>query len=199
MNTTDIINDFTTEARNDFVNRYNEQAEDLLLLEQAWVREKTVPQLLPHESELVERIMERIRVQLETIDEMASDENTDKLTLVIIESELERIQYLLRAYTRGRLRKIDSNQVMDLSLLSVDEQTYLRGHSAMKNQFLTSLLGEEPSIPESDPDNESCHIFVRAQAPFPFRDEDTMQVGDVRVAKWKDVAHGVAEGALHVI
>lgn len=86
-------------------------ADDLQKLKQAWVSERTAPELLPFVQEIVDRVMGRIRKQIEYIEinSMNMTAAPDaKLKLLIVETDLERVKFVLRGYLRARLLKVSS-------------------------------------------------------------------------------------------
>nr|POE65348.1 dna replication complex gins protein sld5 [Quercus suber] len=80
---------------------------DLQALTRAWVNERASPELLPHPSELVDRTMERIKRQIQSIEDMTGTMDPQaNFTLVILQTELERLRYLLRSFLRARIAKV---------------------------------------------------------------------------------------------
>lgn len=171
-----ILDDFEENLKEDYniqTNRSNqieeEKCNDLLELQQAWVQEKTVPELLPYKESLIDRIMNRVRKQLEFIEinsvELQTHEKDIKLMLVIIESELERIQFLIRAYVRIRLSKIDrfalyiQNSTTEIKKLNNDEVMYMEGHLAMLHElFYQQYLKKMPNGGGVESDNSNSNI-----------------------------------------
>lgn len=104
-------------------------------LKTAWISERMAPNILPFEHALVERIMERIREHLLFIEEntlMLAEKRDMKMKLLIVESELERVKFILRGYLRQRLAKIDKytvyiqkNADSELFKLSESEKLYM--------------------------------------------------------------------------
>ncbi|KAL8419802.1 hypothetical protein RB594_002822 [Gaeumannomyces avenae] len=126
---------------------------DLQLLTRAWVAERSAPELLewPADS-LFERINERIKEQIETVEEMTG--NMDPKTnfaLIVIQTELERYKFLVRSYLRARMAKIDKHTLHYLSTpalrarLSESELAYATRHQALlHNHYLSSFLASFP-------------------------------------------------------
>ena len=82
-------------------NLNEEKALDLELLTQVWIRERSIEEILPYESDLMERIIERVQEQVEFLEINSEDslinEKTMKLVLIIVETELEKVRYLLKS------------------------------------------------------------------------------------------------------
>ncbi|KAL4929350.1 putative GINS DNA replication complex subunit Sld5 [Aspergillus undulatus] len=96
---------------------------DHQLLTRFWVAERSVPELLPWPARLMDRMMERVRQQIETIEDLAaassdptsttasSSSQNATLTLSILQTDLSRTQYLLRSLLRQRLSKITKHSM----------------------------------------------------------------------------------------
>lgn len=96
---------------------------DHQLLTRSFVSERNSPELLPYPSALLSRVMERIQMQIGRIEELASgggyeDSSANRghgsgggagnvnLVLSILQTDLGRTQYLVRALLRVRLGKV---------------------------------------------------------------------------------------------
>ncbi|OGE56711.1 hypothetical protein PENARI_c003G11372 [Penicillium arizonense] len=92
---------------------------DHQLLTRFWVAERAVSEVLPWPAPLMERMMDRVRMQIETIEDLAaSSGDTDlqkttnthnpnlNLRLSILQTDLARTQYIIRSLLRARLAKI---------------------------------------------------------------------------------------------
>ncbi|EDN10096.1 GINS DNA replication complex subunit Sld5 [Histoplasma capsulatum] len=99
---------------------------DAQLLIRLWVTERGVPELLPWPGALMERVMERVRKQVEKIEDLtaaASDPSTSKnpntnLKLSILQTDLSRTQYVIRSLLRQRLSKLTKHSLHYLLLSS---------------------------------------------------------------------------------
>lgn len=195
-------------ANHDLIQK--QKRNDLQLLQEAWIKEKMVPDILPYEEGLIERILERIRKQLEFIEmnsiELQTEEKDIKLMLVIVESELERIQFLIRSYVRLRLQKIDKYALYiqqnsaEREKLNLDEVTYMEGHLSMlyelfDEQFLKKIHVKTTNIGEDElmidePDLDS-HVLFRCETESRAHVEGeffTLKRGEVYVMRYKTVA-----------
>lgn len=239
QNQQDIVRDIIGNFENEFHQGLNasrggmrgdaiiarQKAEDLKTLQDAWIKEKMVPDILPYEEELIERVLERIRTQLEFIEmnsvELQTQEKDIKLMLVIVESELERVQFLIRSYVRLRLRKIDRYALYiqengeERGKLNADEVTYMEGHLAMlyelfEEQFLRRLgggnLGEDAAMVEMPP--RDAHVFFTCTeaAHAHVEGEDNgengqlaLRPGEVYVMRYASIAEALSRGAAAVI
>ncbi|KAL2870989.1 putative GINS DNA replication complex subunit Sld5 [Aspergillus lucknowensis] len=112
---------------------------DHQLLTRFWVAERSVPELLPWPGRLMDRMMERVRQQIETIEDLAAasseytsttttgqgastntststSTSTATLKLSILQTDLSRTQYLLRSLLRQRLSKLTKHSMHYLLL-----------------------------------------------------------------------------------
>ncbi|EAT89609.1 hypothetical protein SNOG_02878 [Parastagonospora nodorum SN15] len=173
------------------------ETRDLQELTRCWVAERVAPEILPWPSELMNRVLDRIRKQIELVEDQTG--NMDPKTnfkLIIIQTELERFKFLVRSFLRARIKK---------PLLSASEYQYLTSHhSLLSTHYSSSFLSQFPAslqrlddttggISMIDKPDEDKAVFVRA-----LRDvgdiyvEGTdrrfeMKRGDVWVVRWSAV------------
>jgi GINS complex subunit 4 len=122
-------------------------------LTRLWTSERTCPDLLPWPTELMQRVMARVRAQITRIEDLAagivptnisgntgSGNQNLNLTLSILQTDLSRTQFLIRSLLRQRLAKITKHAAYYLTqlnaetkagLLSPAEGEFLRGHQAL--------------------------------------------------------------------
>ncbi|XP_031847309.1 DNA replication complex GINS protein SLD5 isoform X1 [Nomia melanderi] len=79
----------------------------LLAMEEAWLNEKFAPEILPHQSDLVDCMFQQI-THME--DNMKRLEKGD-LRLMVHRMELDRIKFVVSSYLRARLEKIEKYTV----------------------------------------------------------------------------------------
>ncbi|KAH3919657.1 DNA replication complex GINS protein SLD5 [Parastagonospora nodorum] len=193
------------------------ETRDLQELTRCWVAERVAPEILPWPSELMNRVLDRIRKQIELVEDQTG--NMDPKTnfkLIIIQTELERFKFLVRSFLRARIKKIDLHPLHIQSLhnasvdtlqplLSASEYQYLTSHhSLLSTHYSSSFLSQFPAslqrlddttggISMIDKPDEDKAVFVRA-----LRDvgdiyvEGTdrrfeMKRGDVWVVRWSAV------------
>ena len=84
------------------------ETRDLQALTRAWVAERSAPELLKWPADgLFERINDRIKSQIEKVEEMTGDmDPKTNFALIVIQTELERYRYLVRSYLRARIAKV---------------------------------------------------------------------------------------------
>ena len=80
---------------------------DLQELTRAWVNERGAPELLPYPSKVMGRVLKRLRQQIETVEEETGNPDPKaNFRLIIIQTELERLKYLVRALLVARIAKV---------------------------------------------------------------------------------------------
>ncbi|KAF2734723.1 GINS complex, Sld5 component [Polyplosphaeria fusca] len=202
-----------------------QETKDLQELTRAWIAERVAPELLKWPSALMDRVLERIRQQIESVEEQTGNlDPKANFTLIIIQTELERFKFLIRSFLRARLSKIDAHAAhyaaratSTPSLLSSSETQYLRSHTALLSaHYAASFLGTFPAslrgledstggVRMVDGPDEDGAVFVRA-----LRDVGSVGVegterrfevrrGDVWVVRWSAVRGWVEMGDMEVI
>lgn len=151
----DILNEFERDAgatlnqsklsKSEPISIYNE-------LVKTMINERMAPELLEYNTKLVELVLSKLSAQQQQLLDYHeySDQNglnSDfKLQLMIIETEIERLNYLLRLYFRTRLSKIDDFTIFYLNnpktpdLLSPNEVTYMNQHFKILTQLYNSCF-----------------------------------------------------------
>ncbi|KAK5115480.1 hypothetical protein LTR62_001139 [Meristemomyces frigidus] len=203
------------------------QTLDLQALTRAWVNERTSPELLPYPTSLIDRVMERLKKQIEKIEDMTDTlDPKANFTLVILQTELERFKFLVRSFLRARIAKIDTYPYhyrtlaqQQPELLSNLEQQYLQSHQALLSaHYHSSFLSTFPAnlqklddtaggISMVDKPDEDQAVFCRV-----LRDAGRVEVqnadateeielrrGDVWVLRWSAVKRAVHRGDVELI
>ncbi|PVH97283.1 GINS complex, Sld5 component [Periconia macrospinosa] len=206
-----------------------QETRDLQELTRCWVAERVAPELLPWPEDVVERVLERIRRQIELVEDQTGDMDPKTgFRLIIVQTELERFKFLVRSFLRARLRKIDAHPLHILNqhtdslessrpLLSASEHQYLTTHqSLLAAHYNSSFLSQFPAalqrlddttggISMVDKPDEDAAIFARC-----LRDVGEVSIegtetridlkrGDVWVVRWSAVRQWVELGDLEVI
>lgn len=163
---------------------------DVSRLKRAYVNEKCAPEILPFEHDLMRRVTESVDAQESTVAASraaagsGASSATDDLTAHVYHAELNRIRFLMRAYYRARLRKIETHAVHCLKepdvleRLSDLEQRYASDYANIVEEHFSSVLGQMPEgyesmvqqiieedgafdmVPEPDAD---AHVFCRVR------------------------------------
>ncbi|PYH77727.1 hypothetical protein BO82DRAFT_435684 [Aspergillus uvarum CBS 121591] len=133
---------------------------DHQLLTRFWVAERGVSELLPWPGPLMDRMMDRVRRQIETIEDLAATSadptttttnnasttnTTINLTLSILQTDLSRTQYTLRSLLRQRLAKLTKHSMH--YLLRISSPSLTQAQSQSQSQSQETDLRPEDSIP----------------------------------------------------
>ncbi|QLQ80254.1 hypothetical protein HG537_0D02550 [Torulaspora globosa] len=155
---------------------------DYIRLMTLWRNERCSPELLRFPTLLMKRMLRRVQEQIENIenismgfyqDESASGSSNDKLPLLCMEAELERVKFLIRSYLRCRMHKIDKymlylkqleysdNTTSLKDLLSAQELIYHNRHfSSLLKLFNSSVLRHMPTELQAINDTEGSISMV---------------------------------------
>lgn len=159
MEVDDILRDFEADSAKPA--RANISAR----LTQAMLNERMAPEILPYEHELMQETLTQIENQQQYLLDCHEygDSNADlglvsgdfKLQLMIIETDIERLNFLVRVYLRARLAKLDDYNLYyinltldeDNKILSQAELEYLRGHfKILTKLYNNSFLKKMPEF-----------------------------------------------------
>lgn len=125
----------------------------IVQLTRAWTAERIAPEVLPFPKLLVDDLTAALRSQIEFVEQTELTDLKVNFQLVVIQTELERIKYLLRSYLRTRLCKLDKcpyyylNDSLVKSRLSSLEIQYLQKHQAIVERHLFATFIKD--LPES--------------------------------------------------
>ncbi|KAI9838518.1 MAG: GINS complex subunit [Sclerophora amabilis] len=198
---------------------------DLQDLTRAWVAERVGPEILPFREGVVGRVVERLRGQVEQVEMQTG--NMDPKTnfrLIIIQTEVERVKFLVRSYLRARIAKIDKYALHILrtpalrSCLSPPELQYLTQHQALlHHHYLSSFLHSFPDklrrlddtaggismIEQPDLDVAVfCRVLRDVQDPVVIQGTDTvfeLRRGGVHVVRYSAVRDAILRGDVELI
>ncbi|KAI9890576.1 MAG: GINS complex subunit [Vezdaea aestivalis] len=129
-----------------------QQTLDHHALVRLWVAERSAPEILPWDESLMDRVMERIRKQVEHVEaETGNEDPKANFRLIIVQTDLERWKWLVRCYLRARLAKIDRFAIFVLSetqiraRLSPAEIGYAQAHQQLlEEHYQASFLRSFP-------------------------------------------------------
>ncbi|KAL2827140.1 hypothetical protein BDW59DRAFT_179175 [Aspergillus cavernicola] len=159
------IDDILASVDSSGVSNPESTALDHQLFTRFWVAERSVPELLPWPSRLMNRMMERIQHQISTIEDLAATSSDPSnitttttvpgttnttLTLSILQTDLSRTQYLIRSLLRQRLAKLTKHSMYYL-LLSSTSPPPIPPSSNLANPDIKSQQPEDsiPPLPSS--------------------------------------------------
>ncbi|KAG8836450.1 GINS complex subunit [Serendipita sp. 400] len=150
-----------------------------------WMDERLSPDLLTWQGELVSEILERLQSQNEIATQLQGNATTteeEHFAVMLVQTEVERIKFVLRSYLRCRLQKIEKFTPFILATpevqrnLSELEQNYVQrfgdllGRHFMQSTLsnlpahMHSLADENPNMPSmiTEP-TKSMAVFFRVR------------------------------------
>lgn len=219
----DIINDLREDSRRR--DDYWDGEKSVARLKTAWINERMAPELLDFEADLLDKIMVKVRDQVLFIEEQSMNLQwgTDlKFTLLLVESELERIKFLVRGYLRTRLAKIDKYTVLIngneglLLKMSQSERSYMQRHfhilkELYKDQFLSNFPPSLQLLDDSsggismveEPDLEKA-VFIRVIEPVEHpitvgQDRVLLERGGIYVLRYSAVSRLLKSGVVELV
>ncbi|XP_061399564.1 DNA replication complex GINS protein SLD5 [Musca vetustissima] len=152
----------------------------LEFLETAWTNEMCAPDILQHQSDMLELMMG----QVAHMEENMKDLDKNDFRFVVHQMELERIRYVMASYLRCRLQKIEmytkhilneeSTRSTEEKRLSPEETKF--AHEYYENTeecFQQVALQYMPNTQRSEADqrivrpNLMSHVFVKANVSVP--------------------------------
>ncbi|KCV71610.1 hypothetical protein H696_01028 [Fonticula alba] len=157
-------------------------AQDFRLMLRAWQNELHAPEILPWAGGPFGRLFQSIREQRDVIDDLKAGGTEDAFIAVIMQTDLERVKYVLRAYVKARLSKINQFchnilfQPVLRERLTPRERAYARRMQTIwDSHILSSAVGALPPLfaKLEDPHhsnmirtpNLDALVFVRALTP----------------------------------
>ncbi|KAF3988348.1 hypothetical protein FT663_02382 [Candidozyma haemuli var. vulneris] len=210
MEIDDILKDFESSAHPQPKLQSNTIEQELI---QAMINERMAPELLPYKHDVMEIVLSRIQSQQQLLldSHEYGDSNAEagvvssdfKLRLMIVETDIERISYIVRLYIRTRLSKIEKFTIYYInetaeeldssrSRLSAQERSYMQKFFQIltqlyNNSFLRKLPSElalldgdqdiTPMVTEPDLD---LPVFVKVETSSPILislgDDDSLEL-----------------------
>lgn len=199
---------------------------DLQALTRAWVAERSAPELLDWPAGgLFERVSDRIKQQIEKVEEMTGDmDPKTNFALIVIQTELERYKFLVRSFLRARMAKLDKHALHYLSTpllksrLSEMEIAYATRHQALlHNHYLSSFLASFPTALQNlndtagnismiDAPDLGTAVFIRLLRDTMVEGKGTDadgemagKDGDIVILRWSDAKALVEDGSAELV
>lgn len=179
MEVDDILKDFESSVRPQLKTEEHTLEEELV---QAMINERMAPELLPYKHQLMDTVLLRIQSQQQFLldSHEYGDSNAEagvvssdyKLRLMIIETDIERISYIIRLYIRTRLSKIEQFTIHYInetaeelnasnSRLSAQERSYMHKFFQILTQlYNNSFLRNMPQELALLDDNQDFENMV---------------------------------------
>ncbi|ODV89078.1 hypothetical protein CANCADRAFT_28760 [Tortispora caseinolytica NRRL Y-17796] len=186
---------------------------DILALQKAWVSELTCPEILPYQDELLEQLRDRLDLQIEEIERQTAAESGTvtsdvKFSLLVIESEVERVRFLIRSYLRTRIAKLsrmDMHYARNTYNLSQEEIKFIRKRVELLShlydrQFNMRSWPENLKGLEDDTGGLSMVTVPDMNSPVIFKVvrpiEETVQLGDETIELMQDSIYAMRYSAV---
>lgn len=192
----------------------------LIAIEEAWLNEKFAPEILPHQADLVDCMLQQI-THME--DNMKRLDKGD-LRLMVHRMELDRIKFVISSYLRARLEKIEKYTIHILSQEAnrSPEECYLTPAelqfakeflASIENLFRTVALQHMPGNFQtfevnrlSVKPNMQAYVFLRANQrvdgivlPGSLDEEIDFEQGSQHIIQYSAIANLVKSGAVQLI
>ncbi|KDR11621.1 DNA replication complex GINS protein SLD5 [Zootermopsis nevadensis] len=195
----------------------------LRTLQEVWLNEKFSPELLQHQSDLVDCMLDQIQQMEENLCKLKKND----FRVVIHRMELDRIRYMVTDYLRIRLNKIEQYVIHILeqetsrspedAFLSPPEHKFAREYLAhMEDHFRLIALRHMPSnVQDFDKTkmavapNISSHIFLRVkknitgvviEGDSENRDEEVdLDENSQHIMQYKPIADYLKSGAVQLV
>lgn len=190
----------------------------LEILQNTWLNEKFAPELLPHQTDMLDLMLG----QLEHMEENIAELDKNDFRYIAHRIELERIKYIVTNYLRCRIKKIeaftrsildeDETRPSNKKRLSDEERQYAEEHMALIKghfhriaiQHMPTNLQEE-SAREIVTPNLMSHIFLRANESVPsvvvgMNDEEVdLEAGSLHIMPYKLASDLLHDGKVQLI
>ncbi|KAA1470796.1 GINS complex Sld5 component [Dentipellis sp. KUC8613] len=167
----------------------DEEETQLQQLIRHWMNERHAPDILPIQGDVLGRLLDHILRQSQTVQLLRGDPNSSEdehFRIVLAQTEIERVKFIVRSYLRTRLYKIEkyarfivSNQEMQARLSQI-EVDHARTYAKMtEGQYTISVLNPLPPPQQSLDDtiafvppmisqpDKSRAVFVHAREECP--------------------------------
>lgn len=195
----------------------------LRTLQEVWLNEKFSPELLQHQSDLVDCMLDQIQQMEENLRKLKKND----FRVVIHRMELDRIRYMITDYLRIRLNKIErcvihilkqeTSRTPEDAFLSPSEHKFAREYlSHMEDHFRLIALRHMPAnVQDFDKTkmavipNISSYIFLRAkkniigiviEGDSENRDEEVdLDENSQHIMQYKPIADYLKTGAIQLI
>ncbi|KAK9486641.1 hypothetical protein V1527DRAFT_512090 [Lipomyces starkeyi] len=202
------------------------KSRDLKSLVRLWISERTCPDILPYAHDLLDTMLDRVREQVEVIEVNTTSGDAGgsaKLKLLFVETEIERVKFLVRGYLRARILKIDKyymhilNNLDMQTRLSQSELRYTkrRGNQLKRYYDLRFLSSLPPSLQRLDdtagglqmvdaPDLDKV-VFVRVLQDVPGEvdlgndDKIELRKGNIYVLPYRGIRRYVDNGDVQLV
>ncbi|XP_030376433.1 DNA replication complex GINS protein SLD5 [Scaptodrosophila lebanonensis] len=152
----------------------------LEILETAWTNELGAPELLQHQTDMLELMLS----QVAHMEDQMKDLDKNDFRMVVHQMELERIRYIMASYLRCRLQKIetytqhiineDAQREPEDKRLSIEESKYAQEFVAHVDEYFNKVATQYmPNQQRGEAEqrivlpNLMSHVFLKANVAVP--------------------------------
>ncbi|XP_015609842.1 DNA replication complex GINS protein SLD5 [Cephus cinctus] len=189
-------------------------------IENAWLNEKFAPEILPHQSDAVECMLQQISHMEDNMKSLGKG----SMKSLIHQMEINRIRFIISSYLRCRLEKIEQYAMHILTeeaqrgredgYLSSDELRFAKDYlSSIELLFRTLALQHMPNVLQkfeietmTVKPNIHAHVFLRANkritgiiVPGTVDEEVDFEEGSQHIVQYSAVADLVKNGDIQLI
>lgn len=195
-------------------------SEILLDIEQAWLNEKSAPEILKHMSDHVDILLNHISAMEKNVEPLPRDD----LRVSIHKMEIDRIRFLISSYLRTRLEKIELYAIDIIKeeakrsendrYLTDSELQFARDWTLNMETLLNSIVLQHlpGTFQELEIDkitvkpNMQTHVFIKANKDIegviiPGEKDEELDIleGSQHVIQYKAIAHLVKDGSVNLL
>ncbi|KAF9005088.1 hypothetical protein BDQ17DRAFT_1353767 [Cyathus striatus] len=191
-----------------------------------WMNERHAPDILPAQQELLSSVLDHLRRQSEAVQLLRGDPSTsdeEHLRIMLVQTEIERVKFIIRSYVRTRLYKIEryarfivTDAAVQTRLTAVERDHASRQAKLTDRHFYFSVLQSLPEVqahlddpPAFTPSmttqpDKTRPVFVHAlkecpRVTLPDGTSLTMQKGHISLTPYSVVEHLVARGEVELV
>ncbi|KAM5540040.1 hypothetical protein V8D89_006180 [Ganoderma adspersum] len=139
-----------------------------------WMNERHAPDILPGQEMLLGRILDHVRKQSNDVELLRADPDSSEeehFRIMLVQTEIERVKFVVRSYIRTRLHKIEkyaryisSTPDMHERLSRAELEHANRYSRLVEYHFKQSVL---QSLPEQQRSLEEDIVFMPPMVPSP--------------------------------
>ncbi|KAF8881618.1 hypothetical protein BD779DRAFT_1445413 [Infundibulicybe gibba] len=151
----------------DFEQRAQHSSTPLEKLIRHWMNERHAPDILPAQEELLAHLLDHLRRQSETVQLLRGDPHTsedDHIRIILAQTEVERVKFIVRSYVRTRLFKIEkyarfiTTNAEIQTRITAAERDYASRHAQLTDRHLYFSVLQ--SLPETQAHLDDTPIFM---------------------------------------
>lgn len=144
------------------------------MLTRHWVNERHAPDILPAQEELLGGLLDHLRVQTRNVQILRDDPSTSEsehIRIMLVQTEIERVKFIVRSYIRTRLFKIEkfaryvTQNAEVQTRLTAAEREHASRHAKLTDQHLFHSVLQ--SLPEAQAHLDDTPVFYPSMVTSP--------------------------------